>query len=273
MIVAGNMPLHCGDTAKILGCEFTQTPLLDGDVYQIGFWGTERLMFHNGKRILHWVGSDILQARDNPVFQQTAKDLYNKHLCQTKSNQDELKAMGIEADICPLPPLLIAPTFLMPSPDKIISVYLPSNSSNYYDELMQELFTKLSGIQFLIHGNTAIKQPYRLGNMNFIGWQRGIMDTIKDSRIVLRFTRHDGFPKIPIEAMTAGRPVITNQDIDGAIKCEPEMEAICVRVISVLDDYGKAQADLVEPAKKWREALDHEKFRYTINSYFERTTK
>jgi len=75
----------------------------------------------------------------------------------------------------------------------------------------------------------------------------------------LRVTSHDGLPLTPLQFFTAGRNVITNVDLKGAIKVEANKE-------SIVKGIRKAQKEPLDPkvAEYWNEKLDKDTFVNTI---------
>ena len=110
-------------------------------------------------KIGHWIGSDVLAMRKMPIEQmQIARDFYNKifdeQLCECPHIKKELKELGIDAKIVPLPTTNIYEE--MPLPDKpTVAVYQPAGgmAKIYMPEFMQEIAKKMPDVNFIFYGD------------------------------------------------------------------------------------------------------------------------
>jgi len=219
---------HAKNVAKILGADYLPVtsfkPHKYEMIYVIGFFGEVAKSYFNtnAMRVLHWIGSDILQLQQQKpdIRAQVITWLDNNidvNLCEMETTQKELADLGVKAKIVPFPPQTLYKP--MPLPEKkAIAVYLPySNKQFYYPDFVYNMAKRMPDIDFHIFGDPT--EIGRKGNVI----HRGVVseeekdNLVKDTSLILRITPHDGLPLSAVEWIMAGRQAITTIDMPHAI--------------------------------------------------------
>lgn len=174
-------------------------------------------MFNNKRReckyIIHWIGTDVLHMRTMLSWLDIKNirlmfEKYNvKHFCQSHQNAEELRELGFRVEVLPLPVENRFEEYPMPEQFTVACYDHDGIDQKWHKWLVIELSKAMPDVQFLFFGNKhAIGKE---GNTEWLG-RVPILDVIKRSSALLRFTIHDGYPVSPIEFMWSGRKVITN---------------------------------------------------------------
>lgn len=231
-------PYHATQAAEALGADtrvmsniVNFKPHSYESLYLLGFYpaaweGHMRLFYELGdlkgnlaskKRIIHWIGTDIFQMQHKLSWMawQMVKGMLNDpefsfvHLCECEATRLELEELGIKADVVPLP----SKKSIKPSPlpeDFTVGVYVNPSQDMYFEEFMYEVARSMPDIKFKFFGNRNLKKVE--DNLEWVGWvdMEEFLPTIS---AMVRLTRHDGLPMGPVEALMAGRNVLTSQPI------------------------------------------------------------
>lgn len=281
VVCSHGAPAHAYNVSDILEADFLPQPSFKPHeyklVYLLGFYTKEdpqvpyvtqyhlQTFDHNkGKNVIHWIGTDVFQLRWNCSFEKIKqlkkwfKDNNIIHLCECDWIQDELKEVGIDAKIVPIPPkTLFKP---LPLPEEFsVAIYSPK-STLYNEELMMEVVRSMPDVKFYFFGDADRKgergENYEhLGYIDFAEWMPKFSAN-------LRVTVHDGLPLTPLQFMTAGRNVITNWPLKGAIKVDKTRE-------SIIEGIRKAQKTPLKAnvAQRITEEMNHDKYRKAIRRY------
>ena len=172
------------------------------------------------KGIIHWIGSDVMHLRRmNCSFEamQRIVKMFNDNFicyCQSESNANELKDLGVKAKYLPLPVEIQEAS--CSHPEKFtVAIYDHGTNNIYCEPLMIDIIKAMPDIDFLYFGDEK-KKSLKIGdldNIRFVGHVP--MDKIyAQSSMLLRITLHDGFPVSPIEFLQAGKAVVCNQGLD-----------------------------------------------------------
>lgn len=270
-------PAHAFNVSEMLKADFLPMPSFKPHnyklVYLLGFYTKEDpnapyvTSYHmktfegnKGTNVLHWIGTDVLQLRWNCSFEKIKqlkkwfKDNKVIHLCECDWIQDELKEVGIDARVVPIPPKKTYEP--MPLPEEFsVGIYAP-DSGLYNETLMMEVIRSMPDVKFYLFGNDNRNDHgenwEHLGYINYDEW-------VPKMSANLRITTHDGLPLTTLQFMTAGRNVISNQPIKGAIVVKPDRE-------SIVKGIRKAQRENLNPkvSKYWIKELSHDKYLKTI---------
>lgn len=280
-------PDHARRIAKLLGIDYCGYEMLFMKphkyklVYLLGMFpgnGTRNFMpFYNSKTgtfkeglksVIHWIGTDIVHMRTMANFQQVRAlaDGYNRkftQFCQSEVNQAELKEMGIKAELLTLP-IDVPEVEPLALPDEFtVAIYDHGQSREdiYCKALMSDIIKSMPDVKFLIYGEEFAIGSER--NYRFIGRVDSIESVIKQSSLMLRVTKHDGFPVGPVEFLVHNRPTVTNNnfkyqvkiDFDGSIN-ERTVPIVKKQIIGKIRDMiaGEVKVDF-ESAKKYYRAL------------------
>ena len=274
-------PFHGVKTAMMLGADYLPMPSFKPNDYKtfylLGFYTAENPRVpittkshvrvfdnHKGKKVIHWIGTDVSQMHWNNSFQklkalkQWFKNEKIIHLTEAQHTHDEMKELGINSKIIPLPPgKLYEP---LPLPEKFtIAVYDNPSQDMYKNELMKEVALSMPDIDFKFFGNphTAGKVE---GNIEHLGWVE-MDDLIPKCSMNLRVTVHDGLPLTPLQFLTAGRHVVCSTPLYGATKVSADRKEIVEAIRKVMN-----QPINPKVSPYWRKELDQEKFKKAIAS-------
>jgi hypothetical protein len=271
-------PTHAFKVSEILDCDYLSMPSFkDHDyklVYLLGFYTQENPqhpfvtqshmnVFENnkGKNVIHWIGSDILQLHWNCSFQKlkTLRKWFKEkkiiHLCECDWTQKELKEVGIDARIVPIPPKELFTPMELPE-EFSVAIYAP-NAELYNDALMEEVMRSCPDIKFYLFGNED-KKGQKGENWEHLGWI-DMEEWMPKFSCNLRITIHDGLPLTPLQFLTAGRNVVINHPLKGAIQVDKTREEI-------VEGLRKAQKENLKAnvAQSIRKEMSHDKYRKAI---------
>jgi len=294
-VTGAGAAFHAKNVAKILGADYLPMPSFKPHnyemIYNIGFFGNvaQSLWNTNALRVLHWIGSDILQVKhaEPKVRTNILNWLDNNidiHLCEMEQTRRELEELGIKARIVPFPPQSIyEPTEL---PEKFgVAVYMPYNNKEfYYPDFIMRVAKRLKDVDFHLFGD-----PLTHGDKDNV-FYHGIInkadkaDLVKKTSMILRLTPHDGLPLSVVEWITAGRNAITTIDIPHSMKFDftlwkkkkqptkAELELLIKknekRLVEMIKRMKKAPVNK-KGAKHYQELCDPEVFKKKIYSFLD----
>ena len=178
------------------------------------------------KVVKHWVGSDVLRAREPLVHEQHATGLV-EHWAVAGHLVDELAEAGIPATPVPLSVVdAVTPTPLPPSPLTVLS-YLPTRKFDFYNgATVLSLASRFPDVHFLVVGSDGADRS-ATKNVEFLGYQREMDAIYARSHVLLRLPRHDGLSYMVLEALNHGRHVIWNLPFESARMGRTENELAC----------------------------------------------
>lgn len=283
-VVSPGAPFHAINLAKILDEGYSLDPSFKPNeyemIYLLGFYPslgdrcarvfrTAEQLQYSGKKVIHWVGSDVMQMLHLPFIQLkqlvlTFKQVNIVHLVEFEQTQKELAEIGIEAEIVPLPPKQFYE--LTPLPKKFtVACYLPEvNESLYYPEFMEKLTKEMTDVSWIFFGNRGRIGKHK--NVEFAGHVDDMAGLIKQCSAIVRFTQHDGLPLSLVEFKSAGRQALFNLPL-------PYMESVNSFDVEAVKKIIYAMKDKPldkEGAKYWRELCSPEKYKEKIMEIFNR---
>jgi hypothetical protein len=174
--------------------------------------------------IKHWVGSDVLRARESRVIEQHATGLVEDWAVSAKL-VEELRHAGIAAKQFPLSALNPVELRPMPSEPLTVLAYLPSVKFEFYGgEVVLSLAERFADTKFLIVGSEGAGRSAP-GNVTFLGHQIDMDAVYARSHVLLRMPQHDGLSFMVLEALNHGREVIWNQPFEASRLAQTENEA------------------------------------------------
>jgi len=163
-------------------------------------------------KVINWIGTDVWQMRNKFNWEniQFIKDNYlsqiDLQLCNSYSLQEELKEIGIDAEVVYQP--LTEKIYVSEKPKKpVISAYCSHGHPLHSEFFITDLAKSMPDIDFVLFG-TKFKDVVR-GNIRYMDFVP-VQKAIDLSTMHIRITKHDGFPHTPIQFAMAGRRVITN---------------------------------------------------------------
>lgn len=275
-------PIHAKRIAPLIGADFLPMPSFKPHHYQnlylLGYYAstnqdevprevahikvfahpTERGKPAEGCKIIHWIGTDVSLLGQKSMNSLRAmkglfKHMHILHLCECSWMQEELKELGIEAAILPLP--ISTDLKMSPLPERFsVGIYLPTGDATtdekYCKQLMKDIIKTLPDVDFKIFGD---RMPGKFEHEEHLGWVP-IQEAIDRCTINLRVTPHDGLPITPIEFLIAGREVITSVPLPGAI-CLGNHESYTSLRESIVDAIRQCQDHPREPVERtlWRD--------------------
>ncbi len=199
-------------------------------VYGTGFgfatrlWALARAM---GKQTInHWVGTDVLMALEDPRMQRmarTASRLIGRHLTVAPWLVEELATIGIRADLIPLVTPVRYDLRTQPAPAGVLA-YLPDDRADFYgSQVVYATARQWPEIPFAVVAGTQERQP-AIPNVRYLGWVDDIAPLYQQYPILLRAARHDGLPKMVLEALAFGNQVIFEYPLEGCRHARTEAE-------------------------------------------------
>jgi hypothetical protein len=176
--------------------------------------------------VKHWIGSDVLRAREPLVQEQNATGLV-EHWAVAAHLVDELAEAGISATTVPLSVVdAVAPTPMPAAPLTMLS-YLPSRKFDFYNgATVLSLASRFPDVRFLVVGDDGTGRD-ATKNVRFLGYQREMDPIYANSHALLRLPRHDGLSYMVLEALNHGRQVIWNLPFESARMGRTENEVAC----------------------------------------------
>lgn len=200
-------------------------------VYGAGFgfaakmWAVARLL---GKRTInHWVGTDVLLALEDARMRSMARGAarrIERHLAVAPWLAAELAAVGIRAAVAPFVTPVRYELRARPAPPAVLT-YLPDERAGFYGApVVYALARRFPDVPFAVVAGTAERQP-AIPNVRYLGWVTDLAPLYEQHPILLRVARHDGLPKMVLEALACGNQVIFEYPFGGCRHARDEAEA------------------------------------------------
>lgn len=163
------------------------------------------------KVVVHWIGTDVLRIREDYYRNPRRINAECVNLSDAEWMVDELKEIGIDASVMHIVPEDISFSCPpMPKEHAVLS-YIPSHRADFYGmDLFRYLAENLPKVNFYIVANDGKNDVDGLPNITYKGWvdsekMRAIMT---ESTVLFRYPQHDGFSRMVMEALAAGRKVV-----------------------------------------------------------------
>lgn len=178
---------------------------------QIGRWSRPWLAktVLNKRMVQHWVGSDVLYAREVAKQGQVSSALRDQcvHWAIAPWIAEEAAEFNVRAKLVPFPQLYL-PEKVLPLPAEFaVLVYLsPVKPEIYGASETVRLARELPSVPFLVVGMDGL--PDAPPNMRFLGWVQDMLPIYAQSSVLVRFSQHDGMPRMVLEALACGRHVV-----------------------------------------------------------------
>lgn len=163
--------------------------------------------------IIHWIGTDVLHMQSLIPFVQAKniRKMFERrnviHLFQSEHNAKEMRELGFEGTVLPLP--VKNEYERLPLPEKFTVVIYDHDGvdQKWHKMIVMELTKAMPDVEFIFFGNKNAVGKER--NTEWLG-RVAIKDVIKKASCLLRLTVHDGYPVAPIEFLFSGRKSILN---------------------------------------------------------------
>lgn len=178
-----------------------------------------------GKPIVRkWSGTDALNLDTRVDIKQRFLLLDQiVTLNVTSEHQGIVKELNRNGLQCQLSPQVLASkirvqTQVTDTPQGKVLVYLPSHNREFYSaQLMHEVIEANPNSEFVV---VADKEHVfaAFANVNSLGWVEDMEPVWAQIGVLLRITKHDGFARMIVDALSRGKYVIHNQALPGVNK-------------------------------------------------------
>jgi glycosyltransferase involved in cell wall biosynthesis len=223
---------HATEIAKLLGADFRDDTIFKPHAYKalymIGWYmkpgDTQNdhpaiLMNFDRpgcKKIVHFAGADVFWLRkfsyESLQMMLGALRMKADHiLCEADFVQKELKALGLDSEIVPIPSY--SDWKLRPLPKEFsVAIFLTDHNDfdKYCFDPTLSIVRAMPDVQFKAYGDRAKDLGYpnlkHCGNLSRKEWE----EFVYDNSAILRLVRHDTLPLSCSEFIMAGRQAITN---------------------------------------------------------------
>jgi glycosyltransferase involved in cell wall biosynthesis len=247
-------PSHGWKVAEMLGADYLPMPSYKPHkykaVYLVGFFTKEDAQAQaagiyvtqahmdvfrdfKGKKIVHWIGSDILQLYKNASFEKLElmkkwfKDNKIIHLAEADFTQKELKKFGIKAAIVPIPPTELCEVSPLPK-QFTVGIYMPFQDQTpdhlYMPELTDQVVRSMPDVKFYFYGADQVKGS-KEKNWEYIGYIN-YNEWMPKFSCNLRLTYHDGLPISSLQFLSAGRGAVTTVPVKYCEQVPLERKAV-----------------------------------------------
>jgi hypothetical protein len=201
-------------------------------VYGTGFgfaaklWALSRMM---GKRTVnHWVGTDVLLAVEDARHRHMAlqaRPYIQRHIAVAPWLSEELRTIGIDsAPYAYTTPVRYEQRAAPGTPG--VLAYLPDERAAFYGaEIVRAVAREMPALPFGIVAGTAEKQT-ALPNVSYLGWIADMQPLYERYPILLRVAKHDGLPKMVLEALAYGNQIVFEYEFPGCYRATTAAEAL-----------------------------------------------
>jgi glycosyltransferase involved in cell wall biosynthesis len=224
-------------------------------------------------RVIHWVGSDLQALAEQPRLARNCRGTA-VNLAEVDWTIAELRRLGLDATLAPLPPRIEAPEDPPALPERFtVLVYVPRSRGDFYGRREYErLIRAFAGrpIRFIVVGGGECFAPDGADVIS-LGWCADLRGVYAQSTVLLRLTKHDGLSLMTLEALSYGRYVLWSRDfpfvtqVQSYADCERELSELLERHLAgaldprsgasryVRERYD-AQRCIADIARSWDEA-------------------
>lgn len=227
--------------------------------------------YFKGRKIIHWIGTDVLKMQTEVPFVtiKYLRDLWKEHdfvlLSEAQNTHDELLELGVETQIVPIPPDKLFS--LIPLPERFsVAIYENATQNMYHEDLMKQVTRSMPDVQFYFFGDES-KKGIKDKNSEHLGWI-DFDEWMPKFSMNLRMTIHDGLPLTPLQFLTAGRGVVANTTLRGAMQVKPIRKEIieAIRAIEKIAEHSHLDGAVLDRTdiEHWREALDFNTYKQVI---------
>jgi hypothetical protein len=178
--------------------------------------------------IMNWVGTDVLkafQAKQEGNFKENyVTDCI--HLCEVSWIADELKEVGIHAEILNFASFdTIFPESLVPEAPFTVLSYISSNRAKFYGiDTLLRLAKANPEIRFEIVGTDAMDYSPLPQNLTAHGWVKEMDLYFERAHACIRFPEHDGLSNFVLEALARGKHVLYKYPFNYCLHSPTESE-------------------------------------------------
>jgi hypothetical protein len=182
-------------------------------------------------RSVFWCGSDILNTMANPEFQRRLKLFPAKHYCETKEEQDNLKKIGIEAEIVYsfLDDIESFPfSYKQSETPHVWMCAHPNREVEYGVDVIVRMAEKFPTYTFHVYGIYEWNGAKKPKNVMYHGSVPEIQlnEEVKNYQCGFRGNTHEGMSEVPIKATLMGQYAITKMKFDNFWNFQNDEELI-----------------------------------------------
>lgn len=170
----------------------------------------EAVNCHEGKRYVFWCGADILASLRDQKVRLIIQGCEVEHFCENQLEADELKTIGIEANVSPsfLEDIEDFPICFKPSknPQVFLSSH-PDRDKDYGIDIVLKIASIVPSVGFHIYGI----ERESFGNIHYHGIvsNKEFNKDIRNYHCGLRLNEHDGCSEIMIKSLLMGQHPIS----------------------------------------------------------------
>jgi hypothetical protein len=176
--------------------------------------------------IMNWVGTDVLLASDAIKSGNFRQDYisYAQHFCEVGWIQEELKEIGIEAEIVNFASFDKHFELKIPTSERYtVLTYIPKSRSDFYQpELFLRVAKRFPEIDFLIAGTDAAEYEPLPDNVNALGWVSNMDALYEKVHACVRIPEHDGLSTFILEGLARGKDVFYKYQFDHCFEVSDE---------------------------------------------------
>jgi hypothetical protein len=206
--------------------------LLKSDVwYSIGSPITDRWVnlcarLLRKPRVIHWVGSDIEYFRNTSSLHKQMRSPTIKHLTEVSWTAAELRELGLQSDIVPLP-LRQSSSAIQPLPERFtVMLYLPKSRPEFYgrrkyEALLEEFAAE--DVRVFVVGGGDLHKPAGVEVVN-LGWRDDLRSIFEQVTVLIRLTPRDGLSLMVLEALSFGRYVMWSKPFPHCVQVRSREE-------------------------------------------------
>ena len=182
-----------------------------------------------------WVGSDVITLLESARIAEGVSAcswLFSRQIAVSPHLVKELRTVGVPATYLPSVIELDKDVRVLNNVPRSVLVYLPQKKKEFYGvSLVREAVKQYRDIEFVIVADDEHSLA-SYSNVRSVGWVSE-MDDIWDSvGGLLRVTRHDGMPRMVLEALRRGKHVIYSWPFPGCVLANTKDD-----VFSALSDF------------------------------------
>lgn len=178
--------------------------------------------------IMNWVGTDVLKAIEAFKSGNYRKEYISDaiHYCEVDWIQEELKVMGIKAEIVNFAAFEKSFELKEATSDRFtILSYIPEVRADFYGiDSFLNLARRFPEIDFVIAGSEANELQPLPSNLKALGWVKDMGEVYDKSHITVRFPEHDGLSNFILESLARGKKVLYKYPFNFCEHCADDAE-------------------------------------------------
>ena len=174
-----------------------------------------------------WVGTDVfnvLNDLSNAESVRSTRWLFSRQIAVSPHLVDELKIVGVRARYIPSVIELDESPRILDKAIKTILVYLPTKRRAFYRaDIIEDAVRAYPDLEFIIVADEEHSLDY-YPNVRSVGWTEEMAEIWDATGCLLRVTKHDGMPRMVLEALRRGKHVIYSWPFPGCVRAKSQKE-------------------------------------------------